>query len=194
MTARFVADAPWQRTGHGQYAETRDGLPDHANLSGRPLPAPRGAFCALGRETGLARCVWRDDWLYPEAVPPASVAGLPAPGAETPVARVFTARDLLPEFQWLRTPDPDRLFTLTGDALRMTGRESIGSWFEQATVSRRRGHHCHDAGTVLLADPPNRQLGAELVACCKRRKFHAFPVTQEPGAGRCLRVMSCKGD
>ena len=61
MTARFAPDARLQRVGHGQYVETADGRAFHTFLCGRPLA---GRFCTLGRETGLAECVWRHDWLY----------------------------------------------------------------------------------------------------------------------------------
>ena len=50
----------------------------------------------------------------------------------------FNGLPLPIDFQWLRTPCPERLFTLTGRALRLHGRESIGSWFEQSLVARRQ--------------------------------------------------------
>lgn len=38
MTARFDADHPLQRVGHGQYVETPSGEAFHSYLCGRPLP------------------------------------------------------------------------------------------------------------------------------------------------------------
>ncbi len=193
MTARFDPKAPLQRVGHGQYVETPDGRVFHTFLCGRPLPP--GPFCALGRETGLAACVWRDDWLYladggmvPPLDLPLDVARLP----DAPSHHSFGSA-LPAEFQWLRTPYPERLFTMTGQSLRMTGRESLGSWFEQALVARRQQHHAYRAETRLLADPPNWQRAAGLTTYYNRTKFHAALVTRE-AAGRVVQVVSCLGD
>ena len=70
------------------------------------------------------------------AVEVEALAGAAAPEAPEPVRRDFDGTELPPEFQWLRTPEPEKLFALTGTALRLYGRESIGSWFEQALVAR----------------------------------------------------------
>jgi xylan 1,4-beta-xylosidase len=197
MTARFAPDSPLQRVGHGQYVETPDGTPWHSYLCGRPLPDAR--ICPLGRETGIARCVWReDDWLYLAdggLVPPVALPG-PAPAArapDAPVLRQFRELDLPPEFQWLRTPDHGRIFSLTGSALRLKGRESLGSWFEQALVARRQEHPAYRAETGLLADPVSWQQAAGLVTYYNRHKFHAALLTREAG-NRVLTIVSCLGD
>lgn len=127
LTARFMPDSPLQRAGHGQYIETPTGEVCHTYLCGRPMPGPGGTpFWALGCETGIARCEWHDDgWLYLPGgglVPPLT---LPADAIRTPDASVhrrFDTPDLPIELQWLRTPYPDRLFRLTGQALRLAGR------------------------------------------------------------------------
>jgi xylan 1,4-beta-xylosidase len=196
LTARFRPDSPLQRTGHGQYVETPEGEVYHTYLCGRPLNGPHGPFCALGRETGLAKCEWREDgWLYLAGgglVPPLTLAGADRwPDAAIP--RVF-ADALPPEFQWLRTPDTARIFALTGHALRLTGRESIGSWFEQALVARRQEHHSYVAATVVEADPPNWQRAAGITTYYNRHKFHAALVTHDRVLGRVLQVVSCLGD
>ncbi len=196
LTTRFSSDSPLQRTGHGQYVETAAGEVFHTFLCGRPLPGPRGPFCALGRETGLAKCVWHDDgWLYLAGggmVPPLALAGadrLP----DVPISRMFSER-LPTEFQWLRTPEPARIFALTGRSLRLIGRESIGSWFEQALVARRQEHHSYSASTAVEADPPNWQRAAALTTYYNRHKFHAVLVTHDLLLGRVLQVVSCLGD
>jgi xylan 1,4-beta-xylosidase len=153
----------------------------------------------LGRETGIARCVWRDDdWLYLAEgglVPPVALPG-PSPAArapDAPVLRQFSGPDLPPEFQWLRTPDSGRIFSLTGSALRLTGRESLGSWFEQALVARRQEHPAYRAETGLIADPVSWQQAAGLVTYYNRHKFHAALLTREAG-NRVLTIVSCLGD
>lgn len=196
LTARFAPDSPLQRTGHGQHVETPEGDAYHTFLCGRPLQGPRGTFCALGRETGLAACEWRDDgWLYLKSgglVPPLTVPALATRLPDQPIDRRFTST-LPPEFQWLRSPHPARLFTLTGQSLRLTGRESLGSWFEQALVARRQENHSYSAATVVEAEPPNWQRAAGLTTYYSRHKFHAALVTREGGI-RVLQLVSCLGD
>ncbi len=196
ITARFDPDNPIQRMGHGQYVEGHDGRYWHSYLCGRPQIGPRGCFCATGRETGLAEVVWRDDWLWLKdggTLAPATI-DLPTPRRPPmPVSRDFQGSDLPPEFQWLRTPYPERLFTLIGDALRLTGRESLGSWFEQCLVARRQQEPAYRAGAVFEADPPSWQQAAGLITYYNRHKFHAALITREAGA-RVVTLVSCLGD
>lgn len=196
MTARGAPGHPLQRVGHGQYVEMPEGEGLHTYLCGRPL---EGGYCPLGRETGLARVVWGEDgWPRLEGggtVPPVAVRAGAVRRQDRAVHRVFAGMaEVPPEFQWLRTPFPERLFCLTGAALRLTGRESLGSWFEQALVARRQEHHAYAAATVVDCDPPNWQRAAGLVTYYNRHKFHAALVTREPGVGRCLSLLSCLGD
>ena len=195
MTARFAPEHGLQRVGHGQYVEAADGAGWHSFLCGRPVMGPLGRFCATGRETGLARVVWRDDWMYLEGggvLPPVEIAG--AARAAVAVDYDLSALTLPEDFQWLRTPYPERIFQMTGAALRLKGRESIGSWFEQALVARRQDEAVYEASTTVLADPPNWQRAAGLTTYYNRHKVHAALITQEPEIGRCARVMSCAGD
>lgn len=195
ITTMGLMDAPLMRTGHGQYVETLEGEAYHTYLCGRPQLGPRGLFCALGRETGIAKCEWREGWLYLEGggqVPPLTLPGV-ARVPDGPISRVFTTT-LPPEFQWLRTPEPDRIFQMTGRSLRLIGRESIGSWFEQAMLARRQEHHAYSAATVVEAAPPNWQRAAGLTTYYSRHKFHAALVTHDTELGRVLQIVSCLGD
>lgn len=200
LTSKDAPDAPLQRAGHGQMVETPDGLVYHTHLCSRPLPGTR--MSPLGRETAIQRCVWRDDgWLYLEdggLVPALDVpapAGAPDPEPDAPVDHRFDEPALPPEFQWLRTPYPERLFTLTGEVLRLHGRESIGSWFEQALVARRQEHHAYRVETRLVAfDPDTYQQAAGLTTYYNRSKLHALMVSHDAALGRTLMVMSCPGD
>lgn len=145
------------------------------NAKGKPS-------CSLGRETGLAACEWHEDgWLYLKdggLVPALTLPALADRVPDQPVHRSFSTA-LPPEFQWLGTPCPERILTLTGHALRLTGRKSIGSWFAQALVARRQEHHSYTASTVVEAAPPNHQRAAGLTPYYNRTKFHAalLPMT-----------------
>jgi xylan 1,4-beta-xylosidase len=196
ITARFSPGHPIQRMGHGQYVEGHDGRHWHTYLCGRPQAGPRGSFCATGRETGLAEVVWRDDWLWLKdggQVPPTAI-NLPAVRVgSAAVIRDFHGPDLPPEFQWLRTPQPERLFTLTGTALRLIGRESLGSWFEQSLVARRQEEPAYAAEADFIADPRSWQQAAGLITYYNRHKFHAALITRE-GRQRGVSLVSCLGD
>ncbi len=193
-------DHPIQRTGHGQYVETPDGQHYHTFLMGRPIPGRNGEgrFCPLGRETGIARVMWKDDWLYLEGggmVPPVEVKGL-ADVEPEPLRDIEhdLGGELPSEFQWLRTPHPERLFRMEEDALVLIGRESIGSWFEQSLVARRQEHLAYTAETELDIAPDSYQQAAGLTTYYNRHKFHAAVVTHEPGLGRAVTVLSCPGN
>ncbi len=196
LCADDAPDHAIQRTGHGQYVETPDGQVYHTFLMGRPLP---GRFCPMGRETGIERCIWKDDWLYLEQGGLLARETLPGladvtPAPQAAAAHHFEDGTLPSEFQWLRTPQPDRIFRMEPGALVLIGRESPGSWFEQALVARRQEHFAYRAETTLSFDPLSYQHGAGLTTYYNRYKFHAVLVTEEPGIGRCLVLASCLGD
>ena len=193
------SDGPIQRTGHGQYVETQWGDHYHSFLMGRPMPGPDGTgrFCPLGRETGLEKVVWKDGWLWleqggmvPRVEVPAPVAGERAP--DMPQETDF-AGGLPDEFQWLRTPQTERIFRLE-NGLTLIGRESFGSWFEQALVARRQQHFVYVAETEVTFEPETYQQAAGLTTYYNRYKFHTVVLTFEPGVGRALVLFSCAGD
>lgn len=193
-------NVPIQRTGHGQYVETHWGRHYHTFLMGRPIPGPDqdGQFCPMGRETGMEEVVWRDGWLWLAQGGMVARERVPAPVDVAPRARVDAVHDfggvLGTEFQWLRTPEHQRIFRMEEDALVLIGRESIGSWFEQALVARRQEDFVYAAETRLDYAPEVYQQAAGLTTYYNRHKFHALLVTEEPGVGRALTIQSCPGD
>ena len=202
ITSKDAPDAPLQRAGHGQIVETPDGQVYHTHLCSRPLPGVRRS--PLGRETAIQKCVWGDDdWLYLEGggqVPAVDVLS-PLPSARAPTAArrayAFSPEAGLPlDFQWLRTPHPERIWSLSPRPgwLRLAGRELIGSWFEQALVARRQEHFAYRAETELDFAPSNFQQAAGLTAYYNRTKFHALAVGWDEAVGRSLTILSCLGD
>lgn len=201
ITSKDAPGAPLQRAGHGQIVETPDGSTYHTHLCSRPIAGPDGGrFSPLGRETGIQRCIWRDDWLYLEyggCVPQVDVPTKADVLSRAPqkVERRFDEDRLPPEFQWPRTPVPERLFELTGSTLRLIGRESVGSWYEQSLVARRQEHLVYRAETTLERFAPSTyQQAAGLTTYYNRHKFHALVVSWSEQLGRCLTILSCPGD
>lgn len=197
LTAKDENDNFLQRTGHGQIVETADGQAYHTFLCSRPLPNKRSP---LGRETGIEKCVWRaDGWLTLQHGGTLARESVPAPDPHTQrTEKSYPKRDFshtLPEeFQWLRTPEPDRIFELTGSALRLYARESLGSWFEQSLVARRQEHLSFVANTQLAFNPQSYQQSAGLIYYYNRHKFHYLGITLHETLGRVLTIISCNGD
>jgi xylan 1,4-beta-xylosidase len=170
-------------------------------LCGRPL-RNRGR-CTLGRETAIQQMVWgKDDWLrtldgqgVPTLETPAPA--LPVhPFPTTPVREDFIKPELPIDFQWLRTPNPDEIFSLTARPgfLRLYGRETLGSLFRQSLVARRQQSHCYSASTVMEFEPEHFQQSAGLICYYNSAKFHYLHLSHDEVLGKHLRVMSCVPD
>lgn len=190
LTAFDKPEAGLQRIGHGQPAGDAEGW-WHTFLCGRPLPGIKA--CPLGRESGITRAWWGEDgWMYCDD-PQDSLR----PDGYTEEAKDYGFDDGLSlDFQWLRTPETARIFSTEARPgyLRLIGRESIGSWFEQALVARRQTAWRYSAETLLEYEPRDFQSCAGLVAYYNRHQFHYLAVTRYEGGARALTILSCPGD
>ena len=182
-----------QRSGHGDIVDTPDGKTYFVHLMGRPTGQYKR--CVLGRETGIQEAEWRDDgwlWLKNGRVPSLEVD---VPGTRDDTAywseQRYTFDGALPkDLQWLRTPEPDRIFKSGNGKLTLIGRESIGSWFEQALVARRVTHFSFDAETTLDFSPTDERQFAGLTHYYGRYNFHYLTVTAHSDGKRELLIMS----
>lgn len=197
LSTRSRPDAALQRAGHADLVETPDGRTYMVYLCGRPL-RNRGT-CTLGRETAIQEVVWGEDgWLRTLAGDGMPQLDAPAPGLPehvfeaAPERAGFDAPALPVDFQWLRTPYPEELFSLTARPghLRLFGRESLGSQFRQALVARRQQAHCFSAATLVEFEPEHFQQQAGLVCYYGAAKFHYLYITHDDEIGKHLRVMS----
>jgi xylan 1,4-beta-xylosidase len=201
LTTRDRPDAVLQRAGHADLVETPTGETYMVYLCGRPL-ANRGR-CTLGRETAIQPMTWGNDgWLrtssgdgMPMMEAPAPPGLEPQPPPASAPREDFDAEQLPIDFQWLRTPDADYLFSLGARKgyLRLFGRESIGSLFSQSLVARRQQTHCFSASTVIEFEPDHFQQMAGLVCYYNGAKFHYLYVSRDT-TGKHLRVMSALPD
>lgn len=201
LSARRRPDCELQRAGHGSLVETQGGETYLAYLVGRPL-RNRGR-CTLGRETAIQKMRWSaDGWLR-------TLDGEGIPTLETPAPELPTKpfpssprredfdRPTLPiDFQWLRTPHPEHIFSLTARPgfLRLIGRETLGSLYSQSLVARRQQAHCFGAATVIEFEPEHFQQLAGLVCYYNGTKFHYLYLSHDDALGKHLRVMSCAPD
>lgn len=188
-------DGPLTRAGHGDLVELADGTPWIAYLCGRPLPGRER--CIMGRETAIQPMRWDDDgWLRtvagdarPDANPRAP-ALLPAPWDADMWDGQFNCSQLPEVFQWLRTPFPDHLFSLSDRPgyLRLYGRETAGSLFEQALVARRQADFRFSASTCLSFEPASFQQAAGLIYYYNSTKFYYLHISTD-GVVRQLQLM-----
>ncbi len=193
LTSKDAPFAAIQRAGHGDLVETPDGKTYLVHLGGRPTTQERR--CVLGRETSVQQAYWgEDDWLYVKNGPVPSLK-VEVPGTRDEdrywAEQRYTFENGLPkDFQWLRTPETERIFTTEGGKLRLFGRESIGSWFEQALVARRQTHFSYDAETVIDFSPADERQFAGLTAYYSRYNFFYLTVTAHSDGQRELLIMS----
>jgi xylan 1,4-beta-xylosidase len=220
MSARHRPDAPLQRAGHADLVETPNGETYMVYLVGRPL-RNRGR-CTLGRETAIQKMAWgADGWLrtldgqgIPTLETPApDLSGIPltrssdtlspiaGEGARDDESRSishydFNSPQLPVDFQWLRSPYPEELFSLTERPgfLRLHGRETMGSLFRHSLVARRQQSHCFSASTVVEFEPEHFQQMAGLVCYYNSTKLHYLHISHDETLGKHLRVMSCIPD
>jgi xylan 1,4-beta-xylosidase len=197
LSARHRPDSELHRTGHADLVETQNGESYMVYLCGRPL-RNRGR-CTLGRETAIQKMVWgADDWLRTldgQGIPTVETPAPPLPTHPFPSAPAredFNTPHLPIDFQWLRTPTPGEIFSLTARPghLRLYGRETIGSLFRQSLVARRQQAHCFSAATVLEFEPQHFQQLAGLTCYYGGAKFHYLYVSHDETVGKHLRVMS----
>jgi xylan 1,4-beta-xylosidase len=201
LTSRHRPDIELQRAGHGDLVETQNGETYMVHLCGRPL-RNRGR-CTLGRETAIQQMKWCEDgWLRTadgEGLPYTEVAApdLPSHTFPAPPAREeFDGPSLPIDFQWLRSPYPGELFSLTERPghLRLYGRETPGSLFRQALVARRQQAHCYSAATSVEFEPEHSQQLAGLICYYNGFKFHYLCVSHDETQGKHIRVMSALPD
>ena len=182
-----------QRAGHGDIVETPEGRTYLVHLTGRPTTQEKR--CVLGRETAIQEAYWGDDdWLYVKDGPAPSLF-VDVPGSRDDnsywtEAHYTFQNGLHKDFQWLRTPESDRIFSTEDGKLRLYGRESIGSWFEQSLVARRQTHFSYDAETVIDFTPTDERQFAGLTAYYSRYNFFYLTVTAHSDGQRELLLMS----
>jgi xylan 1,4-beta-xylosidase len=195
LTSEPYPNGALQRAGHGDIVETADGKWYLVHLTGRPITQFRR--CVLGRECAIQEAYWGDDdWFYVKNGPAPSLY-VEVPGAQDEEAYWKTKRydfaaekGLHKDFQWLRTPEHERIFKIEDQKLQLIGREAIGSWFEQALVARRQEHFSYDAETVIDFSPTDERQFAGLTAYYCRYNFFYLTVTAHADGQRELLILS----
>jgi xylan 1,4-beta-xylosidase len=188
LTARDDETVPLQKAGHGELVETAGGEWYLAHLASRPAGTGEHRRCVLGRETCLQKVRWTPDgWLRlaqgghhgsmevaaPENAPP-------SPTPEWPERDELEGQMLDPRWISLRGPADESWCSLLQRPgwLRLYGRESLHSLFEQSLLVRRLQSPRWRAETRLQFDPRNFNQSAGLIVWYDTRTHFYLRVTR----------------
>jgi xylan 1,4-beta-xylosidase len=201
LTARDDESLALQKAGHGELVCTPDGEWFLAHLASRPVTTPSGRFCILGRETCLQRVDWAaDGWLRLTGggtAPRVEVAGSgrrgePASSADEPVEHDdFDAPTLDPTWSSLRVPVDTSWLSLTKRPgwLRLRGRDSPHSLFEQSLIAKRLPSVDCTATTRLQFRPTHFTQLAGLICWYDTSTHYYLRVTHDEVDGRVAGVV-----
>ncbi len=201
VTARDDPDWPLQRAGHGDIVQLEDGSLYIVLLVSRHFGESRHS--PMGRETAIQPVeLTSDGWLrlpWGDALPRVEIDApdLPAFDVEPEIEHDdFDAAELNAVYQWLRTPSPERFYTLSERPgfLRLYGMESPGSRYTQALIARRQTEAVFHAETSLEFDPVSFQQMAGLILYYNSSKFHYLYASTDDEIGKHISIMSCEAD
>lgn len=183
ITSRFFPKNPLQKAGHGLLVQDHYGIWYLAHLYAGPLPSR--VRCILGRDAALQKVVWKeDDWLYlaqggiEPAITIEAENHVGQPWEPENSRNDFDDSVLSPMYQMLRCKLDERFCNLTEREgyLRLRGKETVTSWFEQTLVVRRQ--------TSFY----NQMEG--LIAFYDHRQFFYIAVTYQDGP--VIKLYCCK--
>lgn len=180
--------------GHGSLVQHRDGTWSLAYLCRRPLANGRSI---LGRETSMQNIEWVDGWprLSSGGQEPEDTFDGPDlpehPWPSEPVRDDFDRDPLSVHWQAPRVALDENMLSLTQRPghLRLFGRESIDSLFEQSLVARRQKAFHIEAVTCMEFEPEHFQQMAGLVAFYNTDNFYYLFVSHAEHSRKCLGLM-----
>lgn len=165
--------------------------------------AHAGDRCMLGRETCLQKVEWRDGWLRLAnggTKPDVFVTVVAPDGLSAKVGDMRTCSAHRDEFdgvqldlRWcsLRNPADDSWLSLTERPgwLRLRGRDSQHSTFDQSLIARRIQHFQFTAETCMEFAPSHFHQSAGLICYYDTRTHFYLRVTHDENRGRILGVV-----
>jgi xylan 1,4-beta-xylosidase len=214
ITSRDDATLMLQKAGHGEIVQTQSGEWYLAHLASRPLKtgaplhsgspdksasadAHAGHRCVLGRETCLQKVEWRDGWLRLTSGGTKSQDEIPAPKnlplhpwPALPPRDEFNSEKLDATWSSLRVPADESWLSLSERRgwLRLRGRDSQHSFFDQSLIARRVQHFKFTTETRLEFSPENFMQSAGLICYYDTRTHFYLRVTHDEQLGKILGV------
>lgn len=181
-----------QKAGHGSMVPWTKDVWVLAHLCGRPVDD--GGQCPLGRETALQRVIWKDDhWPYVEETGAPVRTAFPSREGVKPgtVQRDEHWREDFDGPAWnvklntLRKPaEEDFDLSSRSGWLRLRGRESMMSRFDQSILVRRVQHFYWSAETCMEFQPSSFQQMAGLIVRYDETCQSILRVSNHEGARR----------
>jgi xylan 1,4-beta-xylosidase len=186
-----------QKAGHGSFVQTPDGKWILAHLCGRPVGEKRR--CILGRETALQNVIWpAGEWprLASGRSDPAGwleVTGVKTSSYMSEFVDNFDSPHLSPHWNTLREPADKGWLSLSARPgfLRLHGRYSLQSCFDQSLVGFRLLHHQCFVSTRLDFNPVSFQQHAGLVMYYNTSNYYYVYVTASDDGGREIGILAC---
>lgn len=188
LTSRDNERLLLQKAGHGELVETPQGEWYLAHLASRPVDSGQQRRCILGRETCLQKVVWTaDGWLrlsqgghHPATEVEAPRDAEQMSATPSPERHDFSAGALDPHWLSLRVPVAQSWCSLRERPgwLRLRGRESLHSLFEQSLLVRRLVNFGWRAETRLQFEPRNFNQSAGLIVWYDTRTHFYLRVTR----------------
>lgn len=186
-----------RKAGHASLVETQNGEWYMAHLCGRPLSNGR---CVLGRETSIQKIKWDSDgWprLYSGGKWPSEA--VEAPQLKQAAPSIIANRDdfddkkLSVHFQSLRVPMSEDWISLQDRPgfLRLKGRESLSSKFNQSLLARRQQAFQYIAETMVQFEPEHFQQSAGLICWYNTTNFFYLSIGFDEFLGKILSVIEC---
>ena len=202
LIAKGHPESPLKKTGHLSLCDTPAGDWYGAFLCARPIdPEPPEAMrCPLGRETAIEAITWTSDG-WPVLKNGRVTADLTVetalpdhPYKALPSREHFNGNHLPAVFASSRLPLTARNYSLIERPgwLRLYGRQSLGSKYEQSLLARRWQSVEFSAATLLEFQPACFQQAAGLVCFYNTENYYYLHMTwDEDNACPCLRVLRC---
>jgi xylan 1,4-beta-xylosidase len=215
LTSRDDPSLLLQKGGHGELLETAAGEWYLAHLASRPLKtdagknlaspdksvsadAHAGDRCVLGRETCLQRVAWRNGWVRlacgrtsPRVEVPAPQNLQPHLWPALPARDDFDSAKLGVEWSSLRAPADGSWLSLKERPgwLRLRGRDSLHSLFDQSLIARRVRDFQFTAETRVEFSPDYFTQSAGLICYYDTRTHFYLRITYDEARGRVLGVV-----
>jgi len=196
LTSRKKTNARLKKAGHASLVEGVDGGWYMAHLCSRPIT--KDNLCPLGRETAIQKMVWHNDWLYLQ-----DGGNTPAEQFEAEENTVsttyrqeefydFNTQDMPSDFQCLRVPIESRMsLSARKGYLRLYGKDTLASLFEQTLVARRFDSFNFDAETEISFDPISFEQTAGLVCYYNTRNYYYLYISRHEQGQKFISIMTC---
>ncbi|MCR6655834.1 MAG: glycoside hydrolase family 43 protein [Opitutus sp.] len=198
LTSLDRPDAVLQKAGHASFVEAPDGRWFLVHLCSRPVGAHRR--CILGRETALQPLVWpAGEWprLADDGHVPLAEFELPGAPEQRPYLESFhddfSSRELSPHWNSLREPLESPWMSLSERPgwLRLRGRYSLQSTFDQSALGFRLLHHRCRVATRFEFDPETFQHQAGLALYYNTANFYHAYVSASDAGERVVQILAC---